>query len=105
MTIKHLPEFEFSDQGGSDDEGYNDPVRTHFDRNIASSVSRESIQNVIDARDPNLRDGARVEFSLLLLEPKTIPGRNSLKKHLEACARYFGNSEDARRFTENGLLQ
>lgn len=105
MTIKHLPEFEFSDQGGSDDEGYNDPVRTHFDRNIASSVSRESIQNVIDARDPNLRDGARVEFSLLLLEPKTIPGRNSLKKHLEACARYFDNSEDAKRFTENGLLQ
>ena len=98
-------EFEFSEQGGSDDEGYNDPVRTHFDRNIASSVSRESIQNVIDAHDSNVRDGARVVFSLIQLEPKNIPGRQSLIKHLKACQRYFGYSEDAKRFTENGLVQ
>ncbi len=100
-----LGEFEFSDQGGSDDEGYNDPVRTHFDRDIAVSVSRESIQNAIDAHDDDLRDGVRMKFSLLQFAPEDIPGRTSLIKHLTACARYFESSEEAKRFTENGLKQ
>lgn len=94
--------YEFANQGSGDDEGYNDPVRTHFDVNIASSVARESIQNIIDARDKSGRP-AKAVFSLMRFDPRSIPDVDTLVNILEACRNYWPESPEAVRFTESAL--
>lgn len=93
--------YEFADQGSGDDEGYNDPVRTHFDGNIASSVARESIQNIIDARDKTSQRPAKAVFGLIRIKPSSVPDVDTLEKILEACKKYWPESPEAKGFTDS----
>ena len=79
--------YEFAELGGSPEDGYNDPLRTMFDRDCNDVVARESLQNVLDA----VRDKTKpavVEFRLQYFSRKQIPSAETLKKTFEACAAY-----------------
>lgn len=100
---KSLLNYEFAPQGSGDDEGYNDPIRTHFDVNIASSIAREAIQNIIDARDRDTGKPAKAEFKLVHFPPSAIPDNEKLVEILSACQKYYAASPVAKGFTENAL--
>lgn len=79
--------YEFAEQGSSDDDGFNDGGTTQFDHDIPRSVARESIQNILDARDKNLKKPAVAKFDLLHINPKDVLGYRQFLKILKACVK------------------
>jgi hypothetical protein len=53
---------------------------------MATSVTRELIQNSIDARDPNAKGPVHVEFDLQEMPITAIPDHENLGRHIDAAA-------------------
>jgi len=78
-------QYEFAQQGSSRDDGFNDGSMVQFDHDIPRSVSRESIQNILDARDRSLNKPALAKFNLLYIKPQNVLEHKQLLKILKAC--------------------
>ncbi len=90
--------YEFAEQGSSDDDGFNDGGTTQFDHDIPRSVARESIQNILDARDKNLKKPAVAKFDLLHINPKDVLGHRQFLKILKACVKSSRDNPQSGRF-------
>lgn len=98
--------FEFAPTGGGDITGARDPLTTIFSSNeISYSLARESIQNIIDARDPNKDLPAKAEFSLVKIEANKIPGIYELKKKLESCYNSYKRDPDYEKFYKSAIFK
>lgn len=79
--------YEFADTGGGEVTGSNDPVTSIFKGrgDLSYHLARESIQNIIDQRNPDTPEPAIANFSLTELKVSDLPGIEQLKKILKAC--------------------
>lgn len=76
--------FFFPSTGGGEAQGGHDPAAEFFEGIESMAVVRESLQNIIDAKDPN-ENTAKASFQLLLIKPKDLPGIDNLVKKYERC--------------------
>ncbi len=96
--------WEFAPTGGGDVTGTNDPVTTTFKAvDISSNLARESIQNIIDAHDPNSRYPARAEFKLIERTADQLCLDNTLRKVLIGCENFNRKNKDAVEFYRNAI--
>jgi len=100
MTSELL--YQFGNTDGGDETGFNDAVKTAFDRDIPITIARESIQNIIDARLDKSRP-VLAELSLLSISANEIPQVEQLKKILQACKEYYPQNRNCVQFYERAL--
>lgn len=81
--------YEFAENGGGEEVGFNDSVTTSFKGHIAYFLARESIQNIIDAAS---KFPVQAEFKLSKIKANNLPSPDQLKKIFEACRNYFHNN-------------
>lgn len=93
----------FAPTGGGEDTGYNDPVTSNFKGNIYSQLARESLQNIIDAHDPQKNSPVRAEFSLLNIRPDKLPHFTRLMDIFRKCRDYI-TSPDGKTFFNEAIL-
>jgi len=80
----------FPPLNGGEETGFNDAGVEQFKHDRIESLMRECTQNSSDALDETLGDGkkVRVEFELIDVPVKDLPGSEELKAHLQACLDY-----------------
>lgn len=93
------PGYDFADLGGSPDDGYNDPLRTIFDRDYNNVVAREAIQNVLDAVADKAKP-AVVKFQLEHISRAEVPAAAELERIFQACGEY---NETTRAHFQNAI--
>ncbi len=81
--------YEFAENGGGEEVGFNDSVTTSFKGHIAYFLARESIQNIIDAA---VKFPVRAEFQLSKIRTSDLPRADQLKEIFKACRDYFHNN-------------
>jgi hypothetical protein len=81
--------YEFAENGGGEEIGFNDSVTTSFKGHIAYFLARESIQNIIDAA---VKFPVRAEFQLSKIKASDLPRPEQLKEIFKACHDYFHNN-------------
>ena len=89
--------FFFPSTGGGEAQGGHDPAAEFFEGIEASAVVRESLQNVIDAKDPK-ENMAKASFQLLHIKPKDMPGIGDLVKKYEQCIKVTPDKKIKKRF-------
>lgn len=96
--------FEFASTGGGDATGVNDPVTSTFGGNLSYHLARESIQNIIDAKDPSINEPAIAEFNFFERKASELPGIQELCEVFKKCRdTYIGSKED-RAFYERAIF-
>lgn len=68
---------------GGREDGYNDPGMAHFGGSHLGSLTRETIQNSLDARTAS-NEAVQVVFELARISGDTI-GRQQLRHHISQC--------------------
>ena len=76
--------FFFTSTLGGEASGGNDPAAEFFEGVESVAVVRESLQNIIDAKDPN-ENIAKAVFQLSYIRPKDMQGIESLVRKYEQC--------------------
>lgn len=77
---------------------------------MATSVTRELIQNSIDAKAPNADGPVRVEFDLKRMPVTDIPDHENLERHIRAAAKGMNVDKNNKRLSnvlkafENGTI-
>ncbi|MDD5209838.1 MAG: hypothetical protein PHV36_10660 [Elusimicrobiales bacterium] len=103
MSEQKFLRYEFSQQGTSDDDGFNDGGTTQFDQDIPRAVARESIQNVLDARDKSLGKPALVKFDLTYINSQEVLECESYLKIMRACVKSSNGNPQSNRFFSNAV--
>ena len=98
-----MAKYEFAEQGSSRDDGFNDGGTIQFDHDIPKSVSRESIQNILDARDVALGRPALAKFDLLYIKPKDVLEQKQFLKILKSCLASSEENPQSSRFFTNAI--
>jgi hypothetical protein len=88
--------WEFAPTNGGDWTGSNDPVTSVFKGggDFFYHLARESIQNVIDARDPETSKPAIAKISLSDLQPSDFPSSDQLLHVLSLCREECKTNKD-----------
>lgn len=81
-------------------EGINDAVITTFDTHIPTTVAREAIQNILDARKTK---PAVAEFRLEKWKISDIPDIKELRSIFESCLNFWPNDVDCKINFESAL--
>lgn len=90
----------FPSVDGGDHEGFNNPSMENFERGIGS-LTREIIQNSIDAVDDSEKP-VEVEFTVITLQTKDgFPLRDEYRERFEQCKSTMGNK--TKDIVESGL--
>jgi hypothetical protein len=97
--------FEFAPTMGGDVTGMNDPVTTTFKGNISWSLARESIQNIIDAHDPQSNSPAEADFTLIERTADDLPKLKQLAEKLTACRNTYHTDKDAVKFYNSAIFK
>lgn len=79
--------YHFPSLNEAEETGFNDPLILNFTDPIYN-LTRESIQNIVDAKDPKAKGPAIAKFELFKISPKSLPNSERLKKIVEACWRH-----------------
>lgn len=95
----------FAPTGGGDVTGVNDPVTTTFKGDISYHLARESIQNIIDARDPKQHGPVIAEFELIDRQANQLHFNETLKKVLVGCRDFNRKNKDAVEFYNSALFK
>lgn len=97
--------WEFAPTNGGDVTGSNDPVTSVFKGggDFFYHLARESIQNVIDARDPKTLEPAKAEISLINLQPSNFPSSDRLRHVFSQCRDECKNSKDDYNFYSKAI--
>jgi hypothetical protein len=83
-----------SNDGGTID-GLNELGRQFFRENPVGSLTREVIQNSLDAHDGNTSRPVEVHFNLLVNQPiDRFPGRKEFIETLNACKKRWSSNQD-----------
>lgn len=94
------PNYIFASTGGGDKQGFNDSVVTTFKSNDSTyHLARESIQNIIDAKDPNVAGPAKAAFTFINLDKENLPKLERLAEIFRGCMEYASEVEK----TEEGV--
>ena len=90
MASKPTASVYFPPLNGGEETGFNDAGVEQFKHDRIESLMRECTQNSSDAMDETLGDGkkVRVEFELIHVPVKDLPGSGDLKNHLQRCLDY-----------------
>ena len=94
----------FAPTGGGDVTGINDPVTTTFKGDISYHLARESIQNIIDAHDPEQNGPVVAEFDLIDRKPDEILLTKKFEEVLIGCRNFNRKNKDAVKFYSSALL-
>lgn len=94
--------YEFAPTGGGDETGFNDPVTTGFKGDIPYFLARESIQNIIDNKLPNLLP-AITEFKLFNIHVSDLIKISDLKNIFIKCRDRFPNNNNSVKFYDEIL--
>jgi hypothetical protein len=78
----------FPDLNGAEETGFHDPLIYNFTGDTLYNLTRESIQNIVDAKDPHASGQAIAEFDISRIAPKSLPESEKLKSIMEACWRH-----------------
>lgn len=95
----------FAPTGGGDVTGVNDPVTTTFKGDISYHLARESIQNIIDAKDPGQDGPAIAVFDLIEHDANQLHLNETLKKVLVGCRDFNSRNKDAFEFYSSSLFK
>ena len=87
----------FPKNEGGRDSGFHDAGVETFKGDTDRSLARELIQNSLDARYDNQKP-VKVEFEILDLKSKDIPGLKNLALTFERCAEYFPDDKKGKEF-------
>lgn len=88
-------QWEFSPIGGGMKAGGNSPAENVFDTyETPVKLTRESLQNVVDAAEDSSKAPAIAEFSSYYIKPKDIPGIEKIKHVYLECAEYWNDKDD-----------
>lgn len=92
----------FPPLNGGEEMGFHDSLIYNFTGEILYHLARESIQNIVDAKDPKADGPAIAKFKLTRIPTGSIPDVNKLKEIFSACWRYekSGNGEGTEFFKQ-----
>lgn len=83
------PSWIFADLGGGMASGPNAGPTVEFRGNPSYYIAREALQNIMDAKIPDLQEPVRAEFNVSSIRAGLIPGSEYLEKVFLACAKYL----------------
>lgn len=86
----HQLKYEFADNGGGEEIGFNDSVTTSFKGHIGYFLARESLQNIIDAA---IAYPVRAEFEVTTIPAKQLPNPEQLEATFRACRDYYDDAK------------
>ena len=86
----------FSDLGAADKVGVNESGIGIFKRQPYKGLAKEILQNVTDAKNPNLPDDSpvRARFELIYVDRDDIPDVNRLNEVIHKCYQYYSDGDD-----------
>lgn len=86
----------FSDLGSSDKVGVNESGIGIFKRQPYKGLAKEILQNVTDAKNPELPDEVPVKtkFELIYVDLEDIPGHERLREVIHKCSEYYSDGDD-----------
>ena len=86
----------FSDLGSSDKVGVNESGIGIFKRQPYKGLAKEILQNVTDAKNPELPDEVpvRAKFELIYVDLEDIPGHERLREVIHKCSEYYSDGDD-----------
>ena len=86
----------FSDLGSSDKVGVNESGIGIFKRQPYKGLAKEILQNVTDAKNPNLSEEVTVsvKIELIYVDLEDIPGYERLREVITKCAEYYSDGDD-----------
>lgn len=98
------PNYYFAPTGGGDEAGFNDSVVTTFSSNDKTyHLARESIQNIIDAKDSTVSGPAKAIFSMVYFDRNDLPESMKLREIFTDCAEYEPKNEEALMFYSKAI--
>lgn len=86
----------FSDLGAADKVEVNESGIGIFKRQPYKGLAKEILQNVTDAKNPNLPDNrpVRAKFELIYIDRDDIPDVSRLNEVIHKCYQYYPNGDD-----------
>lgn len=86
----------FSDLGSSDKVGVNESGIGIFKRQSYKGLAKEILQNVTDAKNPELPDEVPVKakFELIYIDLEDIPGYERIREVIYKCSEYYSDGDD-----------
>lgn len=86
----------FSNLGSSDKVGVNESGIGIFKRQPYKGLAKEILQNVTDAKNPELPDEVpvRAKFELIYVDLEDIPGHERLREVIHKCSEYYSDGDD-----------
>jgi len=92
--------YEFPSTGGGIQNAFNDGAMENFRGHVPYHVTREAIQNIIDAA---VEHPVKATFDLVNIKGSFIPGNDQLEGILSACRKYWPEDKKAKQFFSNAL--
>lgn len=91
---KNKYEWCFSSLGTGDKVGVNNAGIGIFKKQPYISLAKEILQNVIDAKDNNIKEPARACFEVIHVRKSEIPGAERLSDVIKRCYEYYHDGDD-----------
>ena len=88
------PKWCFSDLGNGDKVGVNNAGIGQFKKNPYIGLTKEILQNVIDAKDPNSKKPVRASFEIIEIAHEDLPDPERLSDVIKKCYEYYHNGDD-----------
>ncbi len=92
--------YEFPSTGGGIQNGFNDGAMENFRGHVPYHVTREAIQNIIDAA---IAYPVKATFDLVKIKGSWIPERNQLESVFSACKKHWPKDKKTQQFFSNAL--
>ncbi|MBI4973538.1 hypothetical protein HZC27_02940 [Candidatus Roizmanbacteria bacterium] len=85
----------FDPIGVAEETGFHDPLIYNFSaEDIHYTLTREAIQNIVDAKDLTQKRPARAEFEIFKMFPKSLPDAEKLTEIYASCWRQSKDDKD-----------
>ena len=84
----------FGPLGTGDKVGVNNAGIGIFKKQPYNGLAKEILQNVIDAKDPDIKEPARACFEIIRLKKADIPGADRLSDVIKRCYDYYHEGDD-----------
>jgi hypothetical protein len=92
--------YEFPPTGGGIQNGFNDGAMENFRGHVPYHVTREAIQNIIDAA---VIYPVKAKFDLVNIKGSWVPEKDQLENILSACKKYWPKDKKTQKFFSNAL--
>ena len=65
-----------------------------FKKQPYKGLAKEILQNVIDAKDPDIKEPAKAVFEIIRINRNEIPGADELSDVIKRCYEYYHDGDD-----------